>query len=257
MHLAAVCEAIGLGAGSAEICILAAVVMVLSVVQGLFGVGLLVFGTPTLLLLGYPFQEALAYLLPSSVLISALQTVQGRRRIELHRSLGFALPPLLVGLALVLTGVVSIDIKLLVGSLMVLSVAVRLCDPLKSRLQRSIRGNTGGYLALTGLLHGLTNMGGALLTILAATLFESKETIRANIACCYLMFGISQLAVLALFQAQALTLASLMLAAIALLTYGTLVQLIYLKTSEARYQAFITILMLCYGLALIGNRLLS
>ncbi len=48
-------------------------VLVLAVVQSVFGVGLLVFGTPTLLLLGYPFDQVLAYLLPCSILISALQ----------------------------------------------------------------------------------------------------------------------------------------------------------------------------------------
>ena len=42
-----------------------AVIIVLAVVQSLFGVGLLVFGTPTLLLLGYPYQDALAILLPA------------------------------------------------------------------------------------------------------------------------------------------------------------------------------------------------
>src|SRR5882757_7873526 len=50
-----------------------AIIAVLAVVQSLFGIGLLVFGTPTLLLLGYPYQDALAVLLPASLAVSLLQ----------------------------------------------------------------------------------------------------------------------------------------------------------------------------------------
>ena len=43
------------------------VVAVLTVIQSLFGMGLLVFGTPTLILLGVDFTEALLILLPCSM----------------------------------------------------------------------------------------------------------------------------------------------------------------------------------------------
>src|ERR687885_1890760 len=56
---------------------LVAAVLAFSVVQSVFGVGLLVFGTPTLLLAGYSFEETLAYLLPCSMAISALQVRDG------------------------------------------------------------------------------------------------------------------------------------------------------------------------------------
>ena len=59
---------------------LVAAVLAFSVVQSVFGVGLLVFGTPTLLLAGYSFEETLAYLLPCSMAISALQAWDGGAR---------------------------------------------------------------------------------------------------------------------------------------------------------------------------------
>ena len=237
--------------------VLLALIMVLSVVQGLFGVGLLVFGTPTLLLLGFPFQEALACLLPSSVLISALQLWQGKGRVELHRSLPWALPPLFLGLTLVLSGTVSVDMKFMLGLLMVLSVLVRLCAPLKERFQKFLNRSTGGYMALMGFVHGISNMGGALLTILAASRYQQKDDIRANIACCYLVFGMSQLALLALFHPEMFSIMTVALAATSAATYGTLVQLVYLKTSESRYQGLITLVTLCYGLVLLGHRIIS
>jgi hypothetical protein len=46
---------------------LAVIVAALAAVELLLGVALLVFGTPTLLLIGFSFQQVLAYLLPCSI----------------------------------------------------------------------------------------------------------------------------------------------------------------------------------------------
>ena len=46
-----------------------------SLIQSIFGVGLLLLGTPTFLLLGYNYFEVLNILLPYSILISVLQII--------------------------------------------------------------------------------------------------------------------------------------------------------------------------------------
>jgi len=51
-------------------------IIVVSVIQSIFGVGILLFGTPILLLLGYEFVEALGVLLPVSIAVNALQFVR-------------------------------------------------------------------------------------------------------------------------------------------------------------------------------------
>ncbi len=51
-------------------------VVATSVIQSIFGVGVLLFGTPLLLLLGYGFVDALGVLLPVSIAISALQVLR-------------------------------------------------------------------------------------------------------------------------------------------------------------------------------------
>ena len=48
-------------------------VIVTSIIQSVFGVGVLLFGTPLLLLLGYDFIDALIVLLPIYIAINALQ----------------------------------------------------------------------------------------------------------------------------------------------------------------------------------------
>src|SRR4030043_495588 len=98
------------------------VVILFSTVQSVFGVGLLVFGTPTLLLLDYPFDTTLALLLPSSIVISAMQVLVGRECL-LHFKKSFLLysvPLIIVGLLLVLTDLLVFDIKSVVGTMLLL-----------------------------------------------------------------------------------------------------------------------------------------
>ena len=63
--------------------IIVLVIAVFSVVQSIFGVGLLVFGTPTFLLLGVSYVDAVGYLLPSSLLLSFLQTHGFKNKIRI------------------------------------------------------------------------------------------------------------------------------------------------------------------------------
>ena len=67
--------------------IIVLVIAVFSVVQSIFGVGLLVFGTPTFLLLGVSYVDAVGYLLPSSLLLSFLQTHGFKNKIRIARGI--------------------------------------------------------------------------------------------------------------------------------------------------------------------------
>ena len=106
-----------------------------------------------------------------------------------------------------------------------------------------------------GLVHGLSNMGGGLLTVLVSSTHREKESIRANIAFGYLVFAASQLLVLAMLSPGAFSLNSVILALVSLLTYATVGNLLYLKSPRAVYQHLITLLVLAYGVVLIGQRL--
>ena len=64
---------------TAEFLTVMAIIAVLSVVQSVFGMGVLIFGTPTLLLLGYDFTEAICLLVPASFVISLLQVTISRQ----------------------------------------------------------------------------------------------------------------------------------------------------------------------------------
>ena len=51
------------------------ILLVLIIIQSIFGIGLLLFGTPTFLILGYDFFNTLNFLLPISITVSLLQFI--------------------------------------------------------------------------------------------------------------------------------------------------------------------------------------
>ena len=59
-----------------------AVLIITSIIQSVFGTGVLLFGTPLLLLLGYNFQNALIILLPTSIMISLIQTINNFKMVD-------------------------------------------------------------------------------------------------------------------------------------------------------------------------------
>ncbi len=232
------------------------IVAVFAGVQSLVGVGLLVFGTPTLLLLGYPFDQTLGLLLPASLLISTLQIRHGWDRIgELKRRFWlYSVPGIVLGLALLLLGGLKWDLKLLVGIGLLLSALLRLSAKLQTRLRVLLQRYERVYLFAMGLVHGLSNMGGGFLTVYVSTVHRDKDATRANIAYGYWVFAFSQIAVLALLQPGVFTPHSLVLAALVWITYGTLGQAIYVRSSRSLYQRLITGFIFAYGLVLIGQR---
>lgn len=236
---------------------MAITVFFFSIVQSLFGVGLLVFGTPTLLLLGYSFVDTIAVLLPASVVISLMQTLQGKEHLgELRKSIPlYAVPFIVLGLALVLGKILVLDVKLLVGVLLVCTAIIRFNAKVQQALAALLKKHTKVYLMLTGFVHGLSNMGGSFLTMLATSIYHDKESTRANIAYGYFVFALSQIIVLLVLHPEAFGLHCLVLAAVALITYRTLGSAIFMKSSQRAYQLLITIFIFAYGIVLIGQKL--
>lgn len=228
--------------------ILTIVVVLFSTVQSLFGVGLLVFGTPTLLLLGYPFESTIAVLLPASITISFLQVLSGRNHIKHLKKdiLVYCVPFIVLGLTLVLS-VRAVDMKLFVGIILVGTALMRCHETTKAYLAECLKRHRKLFMMSMGLIHGLSNMGGGLLTVLVSSSNHEKDSIRANVAYGYLIFAAAQLTVLALLNPSLFSLSSVILSVVSLLTYGTVGKVLYLKSPKAVYQQLITLLVLAYG----------
>lgn len=233
------------------------VILICSAIQGVFGVGLLIFGTPSLILLGYPFDTTLALLLPSSIAISVSQTVQGYKFIEIKKQFFlFSVPLLLIGLFLVLNNIIVLDMKVLIASVLIVSSIIRLSNRVSSFVKNILKNNMRLYLMIMGLVHGVSNMGGALLTVYATSLYKNKLSIRSNIAYCYAIFGLSQFAVLCLFHKNIISIKSFIFIPLSLLIYMIVSRAVYNSASEKRYQILITGFMFLYGLTLLCSRLI-
>jgi uncharacterized protein len=233
---------------------LCALVLVLAAVQSVFGVGLLVFGTPALLLLGLPFPEVLGYLLPCSLVVSTLQVADSGFTMEpLRRKLlAFTAPSVLVGTLFILVVLKrKIDIRQIVGAMLVVTAALRLLGPLRQRMRVFIRARLSPLLVLLGLIHGVSNLGGGVLTLIVSSVYDDKHSVRRHIAFGYGLMALIQLTVLFLTTPVRLNMSLwLVLPALAALSYVLVGRWMFRVTAEGVYQWTLTALIGLFGLLL-------
>lgn len=234
---------------------LCALVLTLAAVQSVFGVGLLVFGTPALLLLGFPFPEVLAYLLPCSLVISTLQVADGGLTLEPIRRklLAFTAPAVLAGTFLILVVLRhKVDMRQMVGAMLVVTAALRLLGPARQRMQSFVRARLSSLLVLLGLLHGVSNLGGGVLTLIVSSVYDDKHSVRKHIAFGYGLMAMIQIAVLFVTTPVRLnTSLWLTLPALAALSYALVGMWMFRVTGEAVYQWSLTALIGLFGVLLL------
>jgi uncharacterized protein len=191
-------------------------------------------------------------LLPASVTISVLQLLHGWHLTETYRRPVFLwmLPAVAIGLLTVLI-VGQWNLNGVVGGVLLLSSLTRLLPKASSALEKLVqRHDRLGYV-ITGLTHGVTNLGGALLTIMVNSLCRDKATIRANIACAYLAMALVQLSILMVLQRYAWGLHTIVLPMVAMAAYFLIGQRLFIRSHAALYYHLMTFCMAVYGVILI------
>lgn len=229
------------------------IVTVLSIVQSIFGMGLLVFGTPTLLLLGVSYAEILGILLPSSIVLSAIQILTSKKPFAPHvstREIVFVVPFIMLGLAASLTGWLTASLELIVSAMLLVGALIRLSRRVQSVVYGWIRKQRLVYLAGMGLLHGLSNMGGSLLAIYASSVTAEKLPLRYVIARFYLVFGVTQLCVLLFLNPAAAALKGFYVVPLAVLAHLFVGTLVFNNTSERNFQHAVSVFTGLYGISL-------
>ena len=233
-----------------EVFTLISIIALFSLIQSVFGVGLLLFGTPTLLLLGYSYSETLWIVLPSSLSISLAQIcnhsqlVKGKRDVYL-----FTLPSALMSLTVLLYFEESWDITKIVGSFLLMIGLLRASKILKVFLYKIINKKPKYIYIFTGLIHGLSNMGGGPLSILMATIHNNNISIRTNIAYVYCGLCLLQLFVLAVIKSEGFNSYYLLFPIFSLLIYLFFNKLLMRKVNENNFQTAITCIIIFYGIA--------
>lgn len=177
-------------------------IAITAVIQSIFGAGVLLFGTPILLLFGFPFVDVLIILLPVSLGINLMQTFKHHSHIDFRfyrKILGLTLPS--IALFLFLITHVRFNIGLVIGSFLILIALKEFSTKARQYIDRLMHYETI-YLIVMGIVHGVSNLGGSMLTAIVHYKNYEKDVTRVTIAVCYGTFALVQLLTLSLFDQQ-------------------------------------------------------
>ena len=231
------------------------IITVLIIIQSIFGVGLLLFGTPSFLVLGYDFANTINILMPVSITISALQFFKSKvkDRVFIAEYNIFCVPFLIIFLFLALKFKYLFDFKLLVALLLVISSILILNKKNFSSFTKIFLKLKKIILIGIGSVHGLTNMGGSFLAIYSTLVSENvKEVARYYICYGYLIMGLFQYILVLSISYENLNFNKLYYLVLALLIYFP-TQKIFKNIDDRKFSKYINIIALTYGLLILTN----
>ncbi len=165
--------------------------------QSAVGVGVLVLGTPFLLILNYSILDILFILLPLSIFtsFSNLLIMKYYNKIsekstcnELKKFFIICVPSILIGLILLKFFQNYINFKIFVSIIILLSVCI---ISLKDKINFKINFFRKSILSIIGIIHGLTNSGGTLMSLVFSS-YNNKNYARFNITFFYFILALSQ-----------------------------------------------------------------
>ena len=229
------------------------IIIFLIVIQSIFGVGLLLFGTPTFLILGYDFANTINILMPVSISISILQffksKISDKKFIREYNV--FCLPFLIIFLVIALKFKYIIDFKLLVGFLLVFS-SILILNKRKFSSFRDIFFKLKKLVLIgIGCVHGLTNMGGSFLAIYSTLVSNNKKEIARYYICYgYLVMGILQYLTVLYLSFKDLEFNKLFYILFAILIYFPS-QKLFKNINDRKFSKYINLIALLYGLVIL------
>ena len=228
-------------------------ILITAIVQSIFGTGVLLFGTPLLLILGYNFQYALIILLPTSILISIFQLKNNLNKIDIQfykKLFLFSIPPII--LFFYLTNLNSIRINIFVGIFLVV-VAIKENILSINRMIKFLIKYESLYLMIMGMIHGITNLGGALLSAIVFSKNLSKDSKRTTIAICYLTFALFQIItlIIAFNDNSFLNIFNFVYWILGPVTFFTVEKYLYFRIDGRKYIKYSNFFLFVLGLMLI------
>ena len=167
------------------------------VLQSTIGVGILVLGTPFLLILDLNILNIFFILLPVSIVTSLInllimknlnQTAQKITLKEFKKFLVICVPSIFIGLIILKYFQDLINFKFLVSVVIIFSIAL---VAFKDKIKYRINFFRISILSVVGIIHGLTNSGGTLLS-LSLSVDKKKNYARFNITLFYLILATFQ-----------------------------------------------------------------
>ena len=229
------------------------VIIFLIIIQSIFGVGLLLFGTPSFLILGYDFASTINILMPVSITISVLQFLKSKisdQKFIKEYNL-FCVPFLVFFLVIALKFNYFFDFKLLVGFLLVFS-SILILNKRKFSSFREIFFKFKKFVLVgIGFVHGLTNMGGSFLAIYSTLVSRNKKEIARYYICYgYLIMGILQYFTVLLISYKTLEFTKLFYILFALILYLPS-QNLFRNINDKKFSKYINIIALICGILIL------
>ena len=166
-----------------EIELILSVLFILVIIQTIIGVGVLVIGTPFLLILEFNIIEVLSILLPISIFTSFINLLffkinKKKLKMKINSETKYlfffiCLPSIFIGLYLLHIFYEHINFKYLVSFVIILSILISNIKNQKIEINKSVKTF---YLILIGIAHGLTNSGGSLLSLFMSSHLKKNNS---------------------------------------------------------------------------------
>ena len=177
------------------------IIFLITFIQSIAGVGVLVIGTPIMLIFNFEIVEIMYFLLPLSMLTSLInlyfvkfvfkEKVIFEKKIIKHFFL-ITFIGLVFGLLVLKNYSKLINFNIVVSCIIFISVFIKINYSQVNTINIKKRKF---FLFVIGIVHGLTNSGGTLLTLL---MFNSKKNVRGAIHFFYFFLALVQLLILQL-----------------------------------------------------------
>lgn len=229
------------------------VIVVTAFIQSIFGVGVLLFGTPLLLLLGYGFIDAIIILLPISISINLIQIVKDYRSVDFDfykKILIFTIPFVIVFLFLVTQ--VQINIGFIVGIFLLVVAVKDYSHTIKRFIDFTMRYEKT-YFSIMGIVHGLTNLGGSLLTAIVHSKDYTKHITRVTVAISYATFAVFQILTLLIsglnVEIQLVGTGIYVLVAVTIFTLTE--KFVFMEIDNEKYSKYFAVFLFATGVLLI------
>jgi uncharacterized membrane protein YfcA len=225
-------------------------VLITAFIQSIFGVGVLLFGTPTLLILNFSFIDCLLILLPISAIINFLQVFKNICHIDYgiyKKLLIYTVPSIIISLFFI--SHINLEINFIIGIFLILIAIKENSSVIKSLFEKFLEFHKVFYLFM-GIIHGLTNLGGALLTARIFFTKLNKNQKRATIAISYMTFALFQMITILIIDFN-YNFIYLIYVLVGLLTYLMVNKIFFHKISNEKYNKFFSLFLIVSGFSLI------
>jgi len=229
------------------------IIVITSIIQSFFGVGVLLFGTPLILLLGYPFIDSLLIVLPVSISINLVQIIKDYRYIDFkfYKGILFYTVPFII-ISLIIIDKIHFNVSIIIG-LFLIFIALKDRVTFFKQIMDKILPYDKAFYIIMGVIHGLTNLGGALLTAKVFYSNFNKYKKRVTVAICYMTFAVFQIITVLLLDYDYNS-NSLLYILIGLFVYFFVNRLLFHKVSDVKYDKLFSVFLIIAGILMILNK---